>query len=186
MNKKGRIHKDKFFSSADSEVITAFMEYRSQQSRLKKRMSVDEMRKQRIKHKLAVKEKNLKEHTEKTYFATYATSEKFYKSDDWLNLRFQALQKLGNKCVSCGATPQQGAVLHVDHIRPRSIYPELAFKIENLQILCLHCNFGKGTNSTRVQVRKSKKNLLVGLFVDSLDITSDVSLRTIRRRLRND
>jgi len=34
-------------------------------------------------------------------------------------------------------------VLHVDHIKPRSKYPELSLTFSNLQILCEDCNFGK-------------------------------------------
>ncbi len=37
-----------------------------------------------------------------------------------------------------------GIPLHVDHIKPRSKYPDLALDINNLQILCESCNLGKG------------------------------------------
>jgi len=36
-----------------------------------------------------------------------------------------------------------GIVIHVDHIKPRSRYPELSLEIENLQVLCEDCNMGK-------------------------------------------
>lgn len=67
----------------------------------------------------------------------------FYNTKAWLNLRLKALALYGRRCVSCGASPQSGAVLHVDHIKPRSLYPELALDIDNLQILCQACNLGK-------------------------------------------
>jgi hypothetical protein len=67
----------------------------------------------------------------------------FYKTELWRSLRYQALAKHGNKCQCCGAGPGQGAVLHVDHIKPRSKFPELALSLENLQILCADCNLGK-------------------------------------------
>lgn len=67
----------------------------------------------------------------------------FYKTKAWLNLRLKALERYGRRCVSCGASVQTGAVLHVDHIKPRSLYPELALDINNLQILCEACNLGK-------------------------------------------
>lgn len=67
----------------------------------------------------------------------------FYKTKAWLNLRLKALELYDRRCVSCGATLQTGAVLHVDHIKPRSLYPELALDINNLQILCEACNLGK-------------------------------------------
>lgn len=37
-----------------------------------------------------------------------------------------------------------GMVMHVDHIKPRSLYPHLALDIANLQIMCNECNVSKG------------------------------------------
>ena len=34
--------------------------------------------------------------------------------------------------------------MHVDHIKPRLRYPELALDMNNLQVLCAICNHGKG------------------------------------------
>jgi len=70
-------------------------------------------------------------------------SDEFYESIEWINLRFKALTMHGRKCLCCGARPPD-VVLHVDHIKPRSIYPELALEISNLQVLCAKCNLGKG------------------------------------------
>ena len=67
----------------------------------------------------------------------------FYRSKAWLALRANAFERFGNRCQCCGASPQHGAVLHVDHIKPRSHFPELALSINNLQILCAECNLGK-------------------------------------------
>ena len=39
----------------------------------------------------------------------------------------------------CGSTER----IHVDHIKPRSKYPELELDINNLQVLCEDCNIGK-------------------------------------------
>lgn len=68
----------------------------------------------------------------------------FLDSWEWTTIRYQALQKYGRRCMCCGATPETGAVLHVDHIKPRSKFPRLALDISNLQILCSLCNKGKG------------------------------------------
>lgn len=66
----------------------------------------------------------------------------FYWSEEWRNLRYMALQKYGNRCMACGADAKQ-SILHVDHIKPISKYPELKLSFENLQILCKECNLGK-------------------------------------------
>ena len=68
----------------------------------------------------------------------------FYQTWAWKSVRYQALKKYGAKCMLCGATPADGAKICVDHIKPRSQYPELALDINNLQILCDECNVGKG------------------------------------------
>lgn len=72
-----------------------------------------------------------------------ANASAFLQSRDWKSVRLLALQKYGNKCMACGNTPEFGAVLHVDHIKPRKLYPSLALDIKNLQILCQDCNQGK-------------------------------------------
>jgi 5-methylcytosine-specific restriction endonuclease McrA len=64
----------------------------------------------------------------------------FYSNEKWLRLRYQALIKYGKRCMVCGDMESQ---IHVDHIKPRSKYPELELEISNLQILCKACNLGK-------------------------------------------
>jgi 5-methylcytosine-specific restriction endonuclease McrA len=47
--------------------------------------------------------------------------------------------------MCCGATPDDGETqIHVDHIKPRFKYPQLALNADNLQVLCSVCNQGKG------------------------------------------
>lgn len=61
----------------------------------------------------------------------------------WVEVRYKAL-KLGNgSCCLCGATAKDGIKLHVDHIKPKSLYPYLEYELSNLQVLCEHCNIGK-------------------------------------------
>lgn len=67
----------------------------------------------------------------------------FYQTWAWKSLRYQALKKYGARCMVCGATPESGAVICVDHIKPRSKFPELSLDINNLQVLCTDCNMGK-------------------------------------------
>ena len=68
----------------------------------------------------------------------------FYLTDAWRAVRYDALRLHGGACQCCGARPVAGHPLHVDHIKPRSRFPELALVVTNLQVLCEDCNLGKG------------------------------------------
>jgi hypothetical protein len=68
----------------------------------------------------------------------------FLQSYAWRRLRMEVLSHYGAKCMCCGVTPRDGAVMNVDHIKPRKLFPELALEFSNLQILCNECNHGKG------------------------------------------
>jgi len=71
--------------------------------------------------------------------------EPFYQSRRWQKLRYEAFLRYGRVCALCKRTPEvHNFVLHVDHIKPRSRYPQHQWDIENLQILCEDCNLGKG------------------------------------------
>lgn len=70
-------------------------------------------------------------------------SDEFLQSYEWRVLRMKALKFHGPRCQCCGATPADGAVMNVDHIKPRRLFPELALTLDNLQILCAPCNHGK-------------------------------------------
>lgn len=63
----------------------------------------------------------------------------FYDSREWRELRYKVIKKHGRSCMACGSVER----IHVDHIKPRSKYPELELDINNLQILCEDCNLGK-------------------------------------------
>lgn len=65
----------------------------------------------------------------------------------WQQVRFEALRASNGVCCLCGATPSSGTTMHVDHIKPKSLYPELVFEPSNLQVLCAECNMGKGNRS---------------------------------------
>ena len=68
----------------------------------------------------------------------------FLSTYEWRCLRMEALRKYGARCACCGATPADGLKMHVDHIKPRRLFPQLALSIDNLQVLCEECNHGKG------------------------------------------
>ena len=69
----------------------------------------------------------------------------FYKTREWRDVRYKALVKFGKKCQACGET---SGYIHVDHILPRSKYPDRELDINNLQVLCEACNIGKSNTDT--------------------------------------
>lgn len=68
------------------------------------------------------------------------TKKRTPRNINW-RLRAMVLMKDGARCNLCGATPQDGAKLEVDHIVPWANDGETV--LENLQILCKKCNIGK-------------------------------------------
>lgn len=68
----------------------------------------------------------------------------FLLTFEWRRVRMLALTKYGARCQCCGATPADGVMINVDHIKPRRLFPQLALDVDNLQILCNPCNHGKG------------------------------------------
>jgi HNH endonuclease len=77
----------------------------------------------------------------------------FYETPAWRKARYEALRKNDGRCELCGASKHDGAVLHVDHIKPRSRFPDLALVLSNLQVLCDNCNLGK-SNTDKTDWRK--------------------------------
>jgi len=63
----------------------------------------------------------------------------FYFTEDWRNLRIRVLNEFGSICMKCGGNQR----ISVDHIKPRSLYPELELDYDNLQVLCTPCNSRK-------------------------------------------
>jgi hypothetical protein len=92
--------------------------------------------------------------------------EKFYETKEWRELRYKILRKYPRKCMLCNAENKE---LHVDHIKPKSIYPELALDATNLQILCKECNLGKS-------------NLYIDDFREKPTKPHDLSINTLRKK----
>lgn len=67
-------------------------------------------------------------------------SGRFYDLKEWLELSFKVRSKYPHQCMCCFKTH---GPMHVDHIKPKSKFPDLALTEENLQILCRDCNLGK-------------------------------------------
>lgn len=72
----------------------------------------------------------------------------FYESRAWQNLRYLVLRASQGRCELCGSCKADGAVLQVDHIKPRSTHPQLELERGNLQVLCRSCNLGKSNKDT--------------------------------------
>lgn len=66
----------------------------------------------------------------------------FFKSKEWLEMRFFILHRDGYKCNACGRGAGD-AILQVDHIIPISKRPDLALDANNLRVLCKDCNIGR-------------------------------------------
>lgn len=64
----------------------------------------------------------------------------FYDSKEWKEMRYKVLSHYGRECMACGENKGQ---IHVDHIKPISIYWDLRLDFRNLQVLCRMCNQGK-------------------------------------------
>lgn len=85
---------------------------------------------------------------------------RFYSSVEWVALRAFVISIYGNECMCCGRNKLSGNELHVDHIVPRSVKPELALDIKNLQILCLSCNSSKSNQRETDYRPRNWKELL--------------------------
>lgn len=102
------------------------------------RITNEWIRSKKLKNKSKVKKKK-KKLTKSQRKLIRAESEAFYYSREWLRLRYKVIQFYGGKCMACRSTGR----IHVDHIKPKSKYPELALNFLNLQVLCQDCNMGK-------------------------------------------
>ena len=68
----------------------------------------------------------------------------FYSTREWRELRWKVVEASKGACVVCGrSNKHHGVILHVDHIKPRSKFPELELEQSNMQVLCEECNIGK-------------------------------------------
>lgn len=58
-----------------------------------------------------------------------------------LGLRYKIFKRDGFKCIACGNSSSNGAILHIDHKTPFSLGGLTEFN--NLQTLCSNCNISK-------------------------------------------
>jgi 5-methylcytosine-specific restriction endonuclease McrA len=89
------------------------------------------------------------------------SSESFYLSIEWVLLTKKVRKVFPGYCMKCG----RGGKTHIDHIFPRSIYPELELDIHNLQILCEKCNMDKSNKNTMDYRTIEQKKLLSAKYI---------------------
>lgn len=85
----------------------------------------------------------------------------FYDSPEWYKVRYEALSRTNGECECCGASKASGAIIQVDHIKPRSKFPHLELDPTNLQVLCKPCNLGK-SNRDNIDWRKPVLKVVSG------------------------
>ena len=71
-------------------------------------------------------------------------AQQFYSSPEWDLIRRQVIKQKGRVCAECGLRIMKTNDITVDHIKPRSKYPDLALTMDNLRVLCRSCNSKKG------------------------------------------
>ncbi len=103
-----------------------------------------EKRREKKKAKLAQKKAPKSITRRQVSYPSNVNTDAFLQSYEWRRVRMVVLKRDGATCACCGATPGTGAVMNVDHIKPRRIFPQLALDPSNLQVLCNECNHGKG------------------------------------------
>lgn len=67
-----------------------------------------------------------------------------------------ALERDNKTCGICGLKDDE--IMVVDHIKPKSIYPELRNKLENMMTLCPNCHARKTIREQKeiVRIKKTK------------------------------
>ena len=75
--------------------------------------------------------------------------EAFYSSPEWAFIRDIIIQEHGRVCHRCGKKIKKDVDLTVDHIKPRSKFPDLALDKSNLRVLCRQCNSRKGAREPK-------------------------------------
>lgn len=82
---------------------------------------------------------------------------RFYNSPEWGIIREQIIREQGRFCQECGREIKDDFDLTVDHIKPRSKFPEFALDASNLRVLCRSCNSTKGASYDELGVTPEKQ-----------------------------
>lgn len=94
--------------------------------------------------------------------------------DKW---KLSLVRQQNNACNHCGAEVSVGCGSEIDHKKPVAFYPELAFELENLQVLCKECHEDKSSEEVRSihhTIRWGRVNSIVSAgTVDTYDLEVD-------------
>ena len=74
----------------------------------------------------------------------FQKDENFYSSPEWREVRKQILRSQSHICYICNELIFDSFDLTVDHVKPKSKYPDLSLELSNLKIACRSCNSAKG------------------------------------------
>jgi 5-methylcytosine-specific restriction endonuclease McrA len=80
-----------------------------------------------------------------------------WKGGAMVTMKKYALERDDNTCQVCGLKDEE--IMVVDHIKPKSIYPELASKLDNLMTLCPNCHARKTVREYKEILRFKKAKL---------------------------
>lgn len=80
-------------------------------------------------------------------------NEKIRKSVEYKLWWKACLERDDYTCVFCG---KRGGELHVDHIKPFSLFPELRFAIDNGRTLCVPCHRQTDTYGVKIKNYNTK------------------------------
>ena len=89
------------------------------------------------------------------------------KDKKWQALRAKVFNLYGRQCMECRSAES----LQIDHIKPKSRYPELAYNINNLQVLCKKCNMDKSNincNDYREKYANEELDIAILMNINSL------------------
>lgn len=74
-----------------------------------------------------------------------------YYNPEYRKLRHEVFIRDGEECAKCGNKPPK-FIMHIDHIKPVSKYPDLFLNKDNMQVLCAECNLDK-SNKNEIDYR---------------------------------
>jgi 5-methylcytosine-specific restriction enzyme A len=81
-----------------------------------------------------------------------------YQSAEWKELRKKVMHRDNYMCTKCKTKNSITNSLQVEHVKPKSIYPELMFDLNNVITLCKRCH-AKTITFGRAKLRKYAKKL---------------------------